>query len=107
MSNVVSMFARKQHERQIKQWQDWLTEQLFWQMMIDRSLDEADIVHALGYPECEHQIFAYRQWVKDNQSLFETNTPMEVLNIAGKQLTQRCERYFQGYCWCRPDQFER
>jgi len=47
-------------------------------MMIDRSIDEADIVHALGYPEYEHQIFAYRQWVKDNQTLFDTNTPMEV-----------------------------
>jgi len=107
MSKVVSLFTHRQHEQAIKQWQGWVAEQLYWHMAIDNRLPESEIVNALGYPDCGHQMYAYQQWVKDNQTLFETHKPIKVLDMGCKQLSERCKRYFQDYNWHRPDQFER
>lgn len=107
MSKVVSMFSLRQRESEIKRWQGWVADQLYWHLMIDKGLPEHEVVNALGYPDCEHQFYAYQCWVEDNKHLFVSHKPIDVLNMALKTLSEKCNQYFEDYNWQRPDQYER
>ena len=107
MSKIIPIRAKSLSNKHLSNYQAWLVDQVFWFLMVDRSISQDQLVLALGYPGQAHEIDAIRAWVQENQGELNNLTPWEGVKMACKVLGERLDDYYGSRHWKCPNQYER